>query len=262
MATDVLTSDFCGCQVVIDGAFLLDIVLNFRTAYETEDGSFIRNPKTIRTHYLSTWFAVDFVAVLPYSYIVMMIQGGQDDKPGGQGLIKSLRLIRLAKLLRLTKLLPLLRRLDERFEGLLSSVKLISLVVVVCYITHIVACMWFWVGEADFQLPDCVDVDNTSLIHTGQLCTVQGWVNKQHWGPVRLPVTASLPRASTMPVATASLTVAGLVRHTYPVSCRMSRCGLDGCARSIGGSPRSPPLASEISRPRPRERCSLQLSQS
>ena len=172
-------------ELLVDCAFLVDICLNFRTAFDDMDGHTVTDPKMIQKHYLKGWFLIDFVAVLPYSYIVMLIDS--EYKPSGQGLVKSVRLIRLAKLLRLGRLLPLLRRLDERFEGLLSSAKLISLMTVVIYVTHIVACTWYAVGVSDDTHENCVDPHNSSLVYSGEdalsSCVVQGWVSSQNWGP-------------------------------------------------------------------------------
>jgi hypothetical protein len=160
--------------------------LSCSTAYENDDGHIVTQRCLIAKHYLRGWFIIDLVAVLPYSYIVMMLGNDVESKGSSQGIIKSLRLVRLAKLLRLTRLLPLLRRLDERFDGLLSASKLISLVTVVIYVTHIVGCLWFTVGEDDDYLASCVDENTGAVITEGRdhsSCLRRGWVNSQLWGP-------------------------------------------------------------------------------
>jgi hypothetical protein len=53
--------------------------------------------------------------------------------------------------------MSLIRKLDQRFDGILSSAKLFSLIAVVLYINHIVACLWFAVGNAEPMIfEDCV----------------------------------------------------------------------------------------------------------
>lgn len=116
---------------------MVDMILNFRTGFvETEDELiYVMDSKSIAKSYLSGWFFIDLVAILPYGYIGMgssdaspdllsgsmgVADGAQMDRGAGS-LIKAVRLIKLAKLLRLGKLLPLLRVLDARFEASASG---------------------------------------------------------------------------------------------------------------------------------------------
>lgn len=51
---------------VVDAMFLIDIFVNFVSAYEDDEtGLPIVNLRSIAIHYLSTWFFLDFLAVLP-----------------------------------------------------------------------------------------------------------------------------------------------------------------------------------------------------
>ena len=53
----------------VDLMFLLDILINFRTTYlDSETDEIISNPKKIAIHYLKTWFAIDFVAAIPFDW--------------------------------------------------------------------------------------------------------------------------------------------------------------------------------------------------
>ena len=155
----------------VDMFFLCDIVLNFRTGIVlVGDAGQIRrvdDKRFIAMSYVKGWFFIDLVAVLPYSYIELIFSDTGEKEGSGQQIFKALRLVRLAKLLRLTKMLPLLRRLDDKFEGLLSSFKLLSTMFVVIYITHLVGCAWYAVGNEDEMLPG-----NHS---------VSGWVSSQEW---------------------------------------------------------------------------------
>lgn len=160
-------------DMLVDIFFLIDIVLNFRTAIISynEAGQRTRNNDRcdIAKHYLKGWFVIDIVAVLPYSYVELLADKGNDKNGSTQALFKALRLVRLAKLLRLGKMLPLLRRLDNKFDGLLSSAKLMSTMLTVVYITHVVGCMWYAVGNSSETLKDG--------------STVDGWVIGAGWGP-------------------------------------------------------------------------------
>jgi hypothetical protein len=167
----VLGSPVFWFEVVMDLFFLSDIVLNFRTSVlATGDFGSVRridDKRTIAKAYMSGWFALDFIAVLPYSYVELMFNDTDTKSGSTQQVFKALRLVRLAKLLRLTKMLPLLRRLDDKFEGLLSTSKLLSTMFVVVYITHLVGCAWYAVGSTDEVLPGNQ--------------TITGWVSGQEW---------------------------------------------------------------------------------
>ena len=118
----------------------------------------VNSKQIIAKTYMRGWFPIDFIAVLPYSYIEIVFSDEDNPQKGGstQQVFKALRLIRLAKLLRLTKMLPLLRRLDDKFEGLLSASKMLSTMFVVVYITHLVGCAWYSVGATDEVRVDAV----------------------------------------------------------------------------------------------------------
>jgi hypothetical protein len=59
--------------------FMVDIGLNFFTAYVDEHTErMVAEMAKIRQNYLKGWFAIDFVAVIPYTYIVLWIEQGKD----------------------------------------------------------------------------------------------------------------------------------------------------------------------------------------
>eukprot|EP01048_Picozoa_sp_COSAG05_P017412 COSAG05_NODE_2368_length_3166_cov_220.486677_3_plen_318_part_00 len=103
-------------EAFIDVCFATDIFVNFRTGFIGPEGLLVVSPRAISRKYLRGWFAIDFLAVLPFSYLAILFGDGSHEKsvPGGsrQQLIKSLRLMRLAKLLRMNKIVPMVRRLD------------------------------------------------------------------------------------------------------------------------------------------------------
>jgi len=59
--------------VAIDVYFVLDIALNFRTAFYTNGGVREDRPSYIARNYLKGWFTVDFASTLPLSYLLRSI---------------------------------------------------------------------------------------------------------------------------------------------------------------------------------------------
>jgi len=51
---------------IFDGLFLIDIVVNFLSAYFDEDYILVDNLKPIAFNYLRTWLIIDVVAIFPF----------------------------------------------------------------------------------------------------------------------------------------------------------------------------------------------------
>jgi Ca2+-binding EF-hand superfamily protein len=161
-------------EVCSDIYFAFDIFLNFRTAYRTDEGDLIVDPKVIRQNYLSTWFAIDIAACFPLTYIELLITHlSADTQGGGFGAklkaMKIARLLRLAKMLRLAKLRKVVKQIDENYSGIWTVSKLFSLILIILYISHIFACMWYFAGSS-------VEVmDNGGKVY--------GWVHRLGYDP-------------------------------------------------------------------------------
>lgn len=52
-----------------DACFLLDIIINFFSAFYDEENKLISNNRVIARKYLSGWFAIDLIAGLPFSIV-------------------------------------------------------------------------------------------------------------------------------------------------------------------------------------------------
>lgn len=125
---------------LIDLLFIVDMVLQFFLMYPVRHkyGSFlISNQKIIAQHYLKTWFAIDFISVLPFDLIGLFLQSGD---------VSKLKILRVVRLLRLLKLARLLRsaRMIKRWEtdmGLsYRKMTMFGLLVTVCIAAHWISC--------------------------------------------------------------------------------------------------------------------------
>lgn len=56
-------------EFLMDIFFMVDIALNFVTGYYKK-GNLIMKRGPIMRHYLRTWFIIDFIATIPYSWFV------------------------------------------------------------------------------------------------------------------------------------------------------------------------------------------------
>ena len=92
-------------DTLVDLAFVGDLFLAFNTAYVDEyTGEWVTKRQLIAMRYLSSWFLIDFLSVLPYRAI-----GG-----GKTALLKMLKMVRLLKLFRAFKQPRIMARIAAR----------------------------------------------------------------------------------------------------------------------------------------------------
>jgi hypothetical protein len=60
-------------DLCIDTFFIIDVLLNLRTAYWLPTGFLETDPKKILRNYLRTWLVIDVVASLPLTYLTVLM---------------------------------------------------------------------------------------------------------------------------------------------------------------------------------------------
>ena len=151
------------------------VAVNFRTGYHDKNGHLVIRSHTVAANYLKGWCVVDVVSCLPISYINML---GPQDSAGGANpnrgssvrALKILRMLRLAKLLRVARIARMLDRYREVLRPLLNTFGGFFLCVVIAVFSHIVACMWYFVGN-DAQLGQSGPM--------GEAVRIPGWVERK-----------------------------------------------------------------------------------
>ena len=104
-------------DVGVDLYFMIDLVINFRTAFYVNNGKLVTENKRIVTNYLMSWFAIDFVSCLPVTYIVLLIHHmNQQDQPQEDGAASQIKMMKILRLMRLVKNLAKLSRLKKLKE--------------------------------------------------------------------------------------------------------------------------------------------------
>lgn len=141
-----LTTSFNGLFVInrmIDIYFISDMVLQFFLMYRDEEkGIMIKDQAMIIKKYMSFWFWIDFVSVLPFDLLGLIFQSDDLNKA------KALRVVRL---FRLAKLLRILRagRMFDRWESAIavnySMLTLFQFLFLTVIVAHWMACAWHMV---------------------------------------------------------------------------------------------------------------------
>eukprot|EP00736_Rhodelphis_marinus_P009361 Rmarinus@m.18252 len=123
--------------------FLLDMVLNFRTAYrETsgpKTGCVIKDPRCISRHYLRTWFFLDFISSVPLDVVVQQSQGWN----------RLLRTARLFKLMRLMRMSRIMERLEMSNTVPPAVFRLTKLLLALTFVWHWIACIYWYIAKQD-----------------------------------------------------------------------------------------------------------------
>jgi hypothetical protein len=100
-------------RYMIDFMFLLDIILNFNTAYLDEIHDIKDNRSDIACKYLKGWFWIDFLAILPFEEIIKLVTDTSGGSGGYNKLVRMSRLSKLYKLIKITRLIRLLKVLKS-----------------------------------------------------------------------------------------------------------------------------------------------------
>lgn len=105
-----LTEEDVGMRIfsdVIDAIFFIDILVIFNTATYDENMKIIVDRKIITKNYLTGWFTVDLLAIIPFDYILR----SQNDM---SSMLRVARVGKLYKLVKLTKLIRVLKMVKEK----------------------------------------------------------------------------------------------------------------------------------------------------
>ena len=54
---------------VVDLVFFVDIFVNFRSAYVMQNGLTVFDARDVAWRYVQSWFAVDFISILPFELL-------------------------------------------------------------------------------------------------------------------------------------------------------------------------------------------------
>jgi len=136
---------------IVDFLFLIDLILTFFTPYYDE-GMLVISKKKIACHYISSWFWLDLISIMPISIFIPE----DNDLTILSKINKIARLYRILKVVRLMKLLT--RRKKSRESGLISKIiaiidinsvllnRLLPTFLVIFLVAHFSACIWHYIS--------------------------------------------------------------------------------------------------------------------
>ncbi|CAK9104793.1 Potassium voltage-gated channel subfamily H member 7 (Ether-a-go-go-related gene potassium channel 3) (ERG-3) (Eag-related protein 3) (Ether-a-go-go-related protein 3) (hERG-3) (Voltage-gated potassium channel subunit Kv11.3), partial [Durusdinium trenchii] len=129
-------------SLLVDVVFFLDMLLQFFTTYarKTPRGSEweVRLPKII-LHYISTWFLIDLVTLIPFELFSFAFPGAALEE---LTIIKVIRVLRLLKLTRLLRSSRLVQRMEAPMSLPYQKLALLKCVGTLALLCHWLACTW------------------------------------------------------------------------------------------------------------------------
>ena len=148
--------EFVVLDYVVDFIFLIDIGLNFFIAYYDGDYMLVDTRKEIAIHYISTWFFIDVVAILPFNLIFETSDFGALAR-----LTRVPRMYRLVRMFRLVRMLKIARRKGDMSKhlGKLASVgvgieRLLLFFITFVLFCHVITCFWVMIQGFETDLPE------------------------------------------------------------------------------------------------------------
>jgi hypothetical protein len=165
-----------GLLLVIDIFFMCDVLLNFNTGVEIEDGNGHKtvslNRYNIFKDYMSSWFWVDIVSAFPLDLILSeTVDAGDGGETGATRLTKLskagriVRMFKLVRLLRIARAMRVITRLEYTMstqETVRTLWKFFAVVVITC---HLFTCVFYAIGvSTNDEVEWANGVDNTESV--------------------------------------------------------------------------------------------------
>lgn len=126
-------------ELCTDLIFAVDIVLNFRTGTVDIDGVVDLDPKGARSRYVKSWFLIDFMSVLPVTYIALAVTGscGTGEHVRAFKVIRLVRLLKMLKLGQLRNVWALYKREVYGLEAVGKVFQVLAAALLILYMCHL-----------------------------------------------------------------------------------------------------------------------------
>eukprot|EP00898_Chlorokybus_atmophyticus_P002905 jgi/Chlat1/3615/Chrsp237S00261 len=131
---------------LVDLLFTIDIIMNFNLMYfDPADNVWVVSRKNATQRYVSGYFAMDIISVIPFDVIGMV----SDSQARKLKVLRALRIIRLAKLLRILRTGRIFHRWEASRAVNYSLMKLVKFMIIALFIAHWMACAFRLVANLE-----------------------------------------------------------------------------------------------------------------
>lgn len=136
-------------EEVMNYLFIIDIFFNFFQGYYNSKGEIILDQKTVIYHYLTSYFILDLLSVIPFKYLI---------NSNANIFLRVLKLPRLIKIFKIFSLMKLEKELIGskyayylRING--GFIQLIILIFMTLLYLHLAAVIWSAIGYNQSDIP-------------------------------------------------------------------------------------------------------------
>ena len=165
----------------VDLVFIIDIILQFRIAYKSENvhgTSWVVNPRQIAVHYVTSfWFPLDVFSTATSSFDFVTSSAASN-----LTVLRAVRTLRLLKLVKLARGSRVFRRWEMRLSINYDMLTLVGIVFIIILVCHWTACAWgltgalyplkSWMAVKGYCVP--WGLDAAGALASNATCT-EGW---------------------------------------------------------------------------------------
>ncbi|KAL3934731.1 MAG: hypothetical protein SGBAC_009613 [Bacillariaceae sp.] len=178
------TSPSSVMNYLLIAVFAVDMLINFNLAYFTENDELVYAHRDIANHYLSFYFWIDLIGVMPFYLIVLKITGLYQQDTHVTQFLSLLRLLRLVRMRRVKQLFDIIK---YSTKVSLMSLTLIRNGVAAGAWSHFAACVFYFIAKQyDF------DEDNTWIGPHEDESTVEVYTTTLYWSVVTLTTVCNV----------------------------------------------------------------------
>ena len=141
-------SHFSIFDSILDVFFIADVVLNLFTAYQDDSGALVVDLNLIRRRYLHGWAWIDIPSSIPFDLIVKPFFF-TDGSPSSLFLVQMFKILKVPRLLRVGRLFKML----ELNEELVSAGRILKLLMLYLYASHLFGCFFYFVSASSSNTP-------------------------------------------------------------------------------------------------------------
>jgi len=131
-------------ELCIDFCFILDILIQFRTSYISDEGKPVLEWKKIAWRYFKGFFLIDVVSSIPWD---LFLKPDQNDAATSARFLKTVRLVKISKLGRIGKLKKFFVSFQEYYPMDSETVHVYSALGTLFLTSHFLACLWAFAGR-------------------------------------------------------------------------------------------------------------------
>mmetsp|Transcript_15977 Transcript_15977/g.20456 ORF Transcript_15977/g.20456 Transcript_15977/m.20456 type:complete len:626 (-) Transcript_15977:304-2181(-) len=140
-------------NIVVDTIFIIDIAFSFFLPYyDRNTGLLVTNHRKIAYNYLTGWFILDFIPVIPFDLIGLLLVEANEESASQVEALKSLRVLRVLKLLKILRLLRVRKiwaRWHQNIPFRYTTVTLLQFLIMILVFSHWLACIFKIIPELE-----------------------------------------------------------------------------------------------------------------